>query len=249
MPSALGAVFLIGHVPHRPEPHRQGFADVLKDGSRSGSGLPSAMRTRQQSVTNHGCRLSLTPRTSETVGPPQSLQIPSAAGFGREPGLEFPHRPRIISHPATHYILGSAESSGCPVGVFCETRWSDVSGNLLSHRLGVRPTTYALDSKDRFLRSRLAAPADFHPWVGRRPTLTPLKVTALLGAPRRVSARKERVPAPQRLRIARGMKATLRPRFRTAHNLMRRALLAIAKASQHPLDELGAIGVQADATD
>ena len=91
-----GPGLLIGHVPHRPEPRRQGGARAVEDGARRDRSLVTAARALPQHRA-HGPGAGVPAAwTDKPRRPAQLREIGPTSFFGGESGLELRERSRVI---------------------------------------------------------------------------------------------------------------------------------------------------------
>ena len=109
-----GPVLLVGDMPHRPKPQRQGKSTAIKDRSRRHGRLPPTPPAKPQPSAHLPCVGAATPGTSKAIRPSQLLQIQPARLLCRKPLLKRHHRPRILLHIRPYYPLGLVESNGYP---------------------------------------------------------------------------------------------------------------------------------------
>src|SRR5713226_1578131 len=97
-PQGADAIFLVGDIPHRHEPHPQRLAGVLKDRPRRQRRLPLAATAVQQRPRRHP-RLAGPPamRAYEPARPAQAPDIFAACSIAAEPLVNLLKRPGVIS--------------------------------------------------------------------------------------------------------------------------------------------------------
>ena len=97
-----GPGLLTGHVPHRPEPRRQGGARAVEDGARRDRSLVTAARALPQHRA-HGPGAGVPAAwTDKPRRPAQLREIGPTSFFGGEAGLELRERSRVILHARRH---------------------------------------------------------------------------------------------------------------------------------------------------
>ena len=95
--------FLGRDVPHCQEPRPQWRTRALEDRASRRRGLTLARDAAELTTNCLPRRRAPAPRTTETIGPTNPLQILDTGGLGREPAVKLLESPRIVH--ATHRML------------------------------------------------------------------------------------------------------------------------------------------------
>jgi hypothetical protein len=111
---SAGPVLLVGDLPHRPKPQRQGKSAAIKDRSRRHGRLPPTPPAKPQPTAHPPRARATTSGTAKAIRPSQSLQILPARLFCRKSSLKLHQRPRIRFHIRLDYPLWLVESNGYP---------------------------------------------------------------------------------------------------------------------------------------
>jgi len=112
--SRTGAVLLAGHPPDGAKPQHQRFSRPFKDSSGNDRGLIVTRRTAYQPISRMPSFFVLAARASETIRPPQLVQILSAGLLRRKSLLQLQKILGIILHTLEYYILWLRQSRGYP---------------------------------------------------------------------------------------------------------------------------------------
>ena len=109
-----GTVFLAGHPPDRPKPHRERRARSRKYRPRLDRQLVLAPRTgRQTPLRSPGFRTA-TAWTHKPIGPAQLKNVTSTGLFCRKVALQLCQGFRVLFHIPAYYMLGLLEPRGYP---------------------------------------------------------------------------------------------------------------------------------------
>jgi len=117
--SRTGTVLLAGHPPDGAEPQHKGFSRPFKDGSGNDRGLIVTRRTAYQTIARMPSFFVGAARASETIRPPQLVEILSAGLLGRKSPLKLQKVLGVILHTLEYYILWLRQSKGYPYKLFC----------------------------------------------------------------------------------------------------------------------------------
>jgi len=109
-----GAVLLAGHPPDGSKPQDQWFSRPFKDGSGNDRGLIITRTTAYQTITRMPSFSVRAARASETIRPPQLIQICSAGLLSRKSLFQLQKVFRVILHVLEDYILWLRQSRGYP---------------------------------------------------------------------------------------------------------------------------------------